>query len=113
MQQKIFYMYFQFQVQEFNRDLSICVLTTFTRLLSTKVDKQLIGKAGVKDPNGITILEALSATGLRSIRYAKEVIGIQQISANDLSLQAVEAIKLNVLNNKVENLITGMFHEFF
>lgn len=56
--------------------------------------------------NGITILEALSATGLRSIRYAKELQGVKEIIANDLSSQAVAAIKANVDRNCVSPLIT-------
>lgn len=53
----------------------------------------------------MTILEALSATGLRSIRYAKEVPNVTQIVANDLSQQAVETIRANIAHNQVEELI--------
>lgn len=60
---------------------------------------------GIKDSNGITILEALSATGLRSIRYAKEIPGIKEIIANDISPRALNDIKLNVLSNQVEDLV--------
>lgn len=63
-------------------------------------------QCGVKDEDGITILEALSATGLRSIRYAKEVPGIKQIVANDISKKAFEDIKTNIHDNNVEDLIT-------
>lgn len=61
---------------------------------------------GVKFENGISILEALSATGLRSIRYAKEIPGIKQIIANDLSEQAVADIKRNVEDNQVLDIVT-------
>ncbi|KIK57785.1 hypothetical protein GYMLUDRAFT_45975 [Collybiopsis luxurians FD-317 M1] len=44
----------------------------------------------------ITILEALSATGLRSIRYAKEIPLVKYVLANDLSPTAVAAMKRNV-----------------
>ncbi|KAJ3896452.1 N2 N2-dimethylguanosine tRNA methyltransferase [Lentinula edodes] len=44
----------------------------------------------------ITILEALSATGLRSIRYAKEIPLVKYVLANDLSSTAVAAMKRNV-----------------
>lgn len=53
----------------------------------------------------VSILEALSATGLRSIRYAKEIPNVTKIIANDLSEQAVETIKANIVHNQVENLI--------
>ncbi|XP_031843066.1 tRNA (guanine(26)-N(2))-dimethyltransferase [Nomia melanderi] len=88
-------------VQEFNRDLSIAVLKIYAKARSEEVSKK-----GVPKKDGITILEALSATGLRSIRYAKEVQGIKQIVANDISIKAVESIKKNVKHNEVENLIS-------
>ncbi|EFN69298.1 Probable N(2),N(2)-dimethylguanosine tRNA methyltransferase [Camponotus floridanus] len=105
-------------VQEFNRDLSIAVLTIFAQDRWNK----MIEKNNLTNDNkttilldtglntnkqeGITILEALSATGLRSIRYAKEVKGIKQIVANDISAKAVDSIRHNVLHNGVENLVT-------
>ncbi|XP_022193109.2 probable tRNA (guanine(26)-N(2))-dimethyltransferase [Nilaparvata lugens] len=61
---------------------------------------------GEKYEDGIKILEALSASGLRSIRYAKEVPGVEQIFANDISHAAVESIKKNVACNNVEHLVT-------
>lgn len=51
------------------------------------------------------MLEALSATGLRSIRYAKEVPGIKEIVANDLSISAVQQIQHNIEANGVTHLI--------
>lgn len=51
------------------------------------------------------ILEALSATGLRSIRYAKEAPGIKEIIANDLSINAVKQIQSNVELNGVVHLV--------
>lgn len=68
-------------------------------------------QCGVKDESGITILEALSATGLRSIRYAKEVPGIRQIIANDISKKAVEDIKTNIEANKVEGIVTASLED--
>ncbi|KAG5460707.1 MAG: LOW QUALITY PROTEIN: tRNA methyltransferase, partial [Olpidium bornovanus] len=47
------------------------------------------------------ILEALSASGLRSVRYAKEISGVDEILANDLVAEAVESIKRNVEHNKL------------
>lgn len=68
-------------------------------------------QCGVKDENGITILEALSATGLRSIRYAKEIPGVKQIVANDLSKKAFEDIKTNIQDNKVEDIVTASLED--
>ncbi|KAG8917790.1 RNA methyltransferase tRNA(m5U54)methyltransferase [Tulasnella sp. 417] len=47
-------------------------------------------------PSKITILEALSATGLRSIRYAKEIPLVKYVIANDLSPAATAAMRRNV-----------------
>ncbi|XP_053676895.1 tRNA (guanine(26)-N(2))-dimethyltransferase [Anopheles nili] len=112
-------------VQEFNRDLSICVLTTFSRIFQREKDEERQRKnsadtpangvqtlkAGIKHENGMRILEALSATGLRSIRYAKEIPGVQEIIANDLSKSAVESIKQNIKHNQIEHLITPSFND--
>lgn len=64
-------------------------------------------KPAIKSRNKIRILEALSATGLRSIRYAKEVHPApDEIIANDLMSEAVEMIQKNVKLNDVENIVT-------
>jgi tRNA G26 N,N-dimethylase Trm1 len=47
----------------------------------------------------IRILEALSATGLRAIRYAREITGVDVVVANDFSADAVGAIRRNVAHN--------------
>ncbi|KAG8940829.1 RNA methyltransferase tRNA(m5U54)methyltransferase [Tulasnella sp. 424] len=47
-------------------------------------------------PSKVTILEALSATGLRSIRYAKEIPLVKYVIANDLSPAATAAMRRNV-----------------
>ncbi|EJD02303.1 N2,N2-dimethylguanosine tRNA methyltransferase [Fomitiporia mediterranea MF3/22] len=47
-------------------------------------------------PYHFTLLEPLSATGLRAIRYAKEIPLVKYVIANDLSPPAVEAIQRNV-----------------
>lgn len=48
------------------------------------------------------ILDALSATGLRALRYAQELPFNTQVTANDLSPNAVAAIKLNIKHNRLE-----------
>ncbi|KAF8163340.1 tRNA methyltransferase [Crassisporium funariophilum] len=50
-------------------------------------------------PYKFVILEALSATGLRSIRYAKEIPLVKSVIANDLSPAAVDVMKRNVKIN--------------
>ncbi|KAF9013853.1 tRNA methyltransferase [Cyathus striatus] len=59
------------------------------------------------NPYKVVILEALSATGLRAIRYAKEIPLVKHVIANDLSTAAVETMKRNVeINNLGESSIT-------
>ncbi|XP_022239516.1 tRNA (guanine(26)-N(2))-dimethyltransferase-like isoform X5 [Limulus polyphemus] len=53
----------------------------------------------------IRVLEALAASGLRSVRYAMEVPNLTQIIANDVSHQAVESMKRNIKHNKLEGII--------
>ncbi|KAJ7452385.1 N2,N2-dimethylguanosine tRNA methyltransferase [Mycena galericulata] len=52
----------------------------------------------------IVILEALSATGLRSIRYAKEIPHVSYVIANDLSSAATAAMKRNIDLNGLGSL---------
>ncbi|KAF2363069.1 tRNA methyltransferase Trm1 [Trinorchestia longiramus] len=66
-----------------------------------------VPKVGVQDEKGLRILEALAATGLRSIRYAKEIPGVKEIIANDLSQQAVECMKRSIKYNNVDHLVTA------
>ncbi|XP_076759096.1 tRNA (guanine(26)-N(2))-dimethyltransferase [Xylocopa sonorina] len=89
-------------VQEFNRDLSAAVLATYIKNRNEELAR---ANALEEEEKGITLLEALSATGLRSIRYAKEVQGIKEIVANDISAKAVESIKKNIKHNRVENIV--------
>ncbi|KAI9744753.1 MAG: RNA methyltransferase tRNA(m5U54)methyltransferase [Claussenomyces sp. TS43310] len=52
-----------------------------------------------------TILDALSATGLRALRYALEIPFTTSVTANDLLPAATESIKLNVEHNKLSGKI--------
>ncbi|OEU11555.1 N2,N2-dimethylguanosine tRNA methyltransferase, partial [Fragilariopsis cylindrus CCMP1102] len=56
--------------------------------------------------DGITILDALAASGLRSIRYWKEIPGVKHVTINDLEAAAVERAKDNVRNNSLESMLT-------
>ena len=47
----------------------------------------------------------LSATGLRSIRYAKEIPTISKVFANDLDPEAVKLLSSNVELNDVNNIV--------
>ncbi|KAK3324674.1 S-adenosyl-L-methionine-dependent methyltransferase [Cercophora scortea] len=52
-----------------------------------------------------TILDALSASGLRALRYAHEIPFVTSVTSNDLLKAAVDAIKLNVQHNRLESKI--------
>lgn len=58
----------------------------------------------IKPISGIKVLDALAATGLRSIRYMKEIPNISSITINDLSKEATEVALNNIkINNIDEN----------
>ena len=105
-------------VQQFNRDLSVAAIRTWSESPMTK--KQIRKAAweqrqeqesnfSTEQPtNGnnafqrkITVLEALSATGLRAIRYALEIPSVQTVYANDMSPSAIEAIHRNITHNNL------------
>lgn len=52
------------------------------------------------------ILDALSATGLRALRYASEIPSATAIVANDRDGNAAKNIRLNVQHNDLSSLIT-------
>jgi len=115
------------KVQVLNRDLSIQVIKLFSEILikerndryqmrlSKKVsvhkDSVLSSSSSsssssseelIKPPDGITILDALAATGLRSIRYMKEIPNIRSITINDLSIEATKVALNNIIINKID-----------
>ncbi|KAK2807971.1 hypothetical protein FQN49_008760, partial [Arthroderma sp. PD_2] len=51
------------------------------------------------------ILDALSASGLRALRYAKEIPFATRVVGNDFSAAAVESMKLNIQHNDVEKIV--------
>lgn len=117
--------------QVFNRDLSVLVLSVFAKLREEenaalrekRAERNQAGKKGAKaseeaaEPSpskapqpfvrpsekGLKVLEALAATGIRTVRYAKELPagpgGLRQIVANDLDKNAVEHMKRNFAHN--------------
>lgn len=101
--------------QQFNRDLSVAAIRTWSESCLTK--KQLRKAAWEKQHNSdgnvdstalqtgseraITILEPLSATGLRAIRYALEIPSVRTVFANDMAPSAIESIGRNISHNKL------------
>nr|WP_243666099.1 hypothetical protein [Vulcanisaeta sp. JCM 16159] len=75
---------------EVNRSLSIAIVNGYI---------SYTGKVG------ITICEPLSGTGIRAVRYAREVNGISRVIANDISEKAYELIRLNIDRNGLNDII--------
>ncbi|KAJ6668032.1 hypothetical protein lerEdw1_016353 [Lerista edwardsae] len=65
-----------------------------------------IAAVGEVCQDGLRVLEALAASGLRSIRFAKEVPGLCSVVANDFSSKAVELITQNIRLNDIGHLVT-------
>lgn len=55
----------------------------------------------------VRILEALSATGLRAIRYAREVPQVSRVVANDLLGEAVASINRSAQYNELQEKVVG------
>lgn len=70
--------------------------------------KSINGRDLVKEngaERGIRVLDALAASGLRSIRYWKEVPGVKEVIINDLTEAAVEQAKENVAFNGLSKVL--------
>ena len=55
--------------------------------------------------DGIRVLDALAASGLRSVRYWKEIPGIRQVVINDLEEVAVQLAKENIAFNGLNDVL--------
>ncbi|KAJ1921184.1 RNA methyltransferase tRNA(m5U54)methyltransferase [Mycoemilia scoparia] len=87
-------------VQQFNRDMSIAAIKTWRDIMKEEV-KDRWDKKKIRNTT-------LAASGLRSIRYAKEIDGVKKIIANDLADDAVESIRRNVHYNELDpNLVVA------
>ncbi|MDR2545047.1 MAG: tRNA (guanine(26)-N(2))-dimethyltransferase [Methanobrevibacter sp.] len=70
---------------EFNRDISILALQQFQKELGKSID----------------ICDLFGGSGIRAIRYKKELENVGEVSLNDISNQAIEFGKMNSENNKL------------
>ncbi|XP_051940585.1 tRNA (guanine(26)-N(2))-dimethyltransferase isoform X2 [Hippocampus zosterae] len=68
-------------------------------------DTVVTATAGQKCQHGLRILEGLAASGLRSVRFALEVPGLQSVTANDFSYKAAALIARNAEYNKVGEIL--------
>nr|XP_036583188.1 N2,N2-dimethylguanosine tRNA methyltransferase [Colletotrichum truncatum]KAF6792164.1 N2,N2-dimethylguanosine tRNA methyltransferase [Colletotrichum truncatum] len=86
---------------ERNETISAVSEAPTTTTESKDEDKPAVEK---KAPR-FTILDALSASGLRALRYSHELPFVTSVTANDLTKSAVESIKLNAKHNGLEDKI--------
>lgn len=108
-------------IQGINRDMSIQVINLFSETIEaerrerrtsrktneiiTDSDSSQSDAAPDTSSNtgmGISILEALAATGLRSVRYIQEIPSIGTLVLNDLSTEATETAKRTLSYNEVD-----------
>ncbi|CAK9300101.1 unnamed protein product [Gordionus sp. m RMFG-2023] len=94
-------------VQEFNRDLTVLIINSFIHFLKNSI----IHKEKLKIESGLSILDAFSATGLRAVRYAKELPNIGCVIANDLSTLATQVIAKNIDHNGLSQDIIKISNE--
>lgn len=73
---------------ELNRDLSVAALTAYQE---------------IKDDN-ISICDAFGGSGIRGIRYSKEIEGVSMAVVNDLNPLAVELARENIAENSLANV---------
>ena len=103
------------KVQVLNRDLSIQTIKLFSEIISKerydkykrKLDKyeanpSASDRAPFAPADGITVLDALAATGLRSVRYLKEIPKLRHITINDLLAEATDVAITNIKSNGVD-----------
>lgn len=99
-------------VQEFNRDLTIAVMKHYAKMHLQEFIEKGIKKANnntvLPEPSmyrGLAVLEALAASGLRSVRFAQEVPLLSRVVSNDLDPEAVKMITENAKMNTVDDII--------
>jgi tRNA (guanine26-N2/guanine27-N2)-dimethyltransferase len=120
-------------IQQFNRDLSVLAIKTFSEIYldekkaklhrkknTRKEQSESVGKPVGEGPAAatsavkealdattltpirpkFTVLDALSATGLRALRYTLELPMVTSATANDMDPSAVDSIRRNIEYNK-------------
>lgn len=94
-------------VQEFNRDLSMLVALSFSQLFIKERLEKIKKKSNSDDTSlpysTFRILDALTASGFRAIRYAHQVPLCTQIIANDLDVDVKDTILTNIAHNSIKD----------
>lgn len=102
-------------VQEFNRDMTVLLLRYFAELrhaewqakrAKTRAQQPADSPAdGSEEYKGLRVLEALAASGLRSVRFAREVPRLDCVLANDVDPEAARLIAENAAANGVSHVV--------
>ena len=79
-------------VMELNRDLSVAAISVFRGDID----------------HDISVCDTFGGTGIRGIRYAKEIEGVENSVINDLNPLAVEFAKKNIELNHLDNVSVFM-----
>ena len=77
-------------VMELNRDISVLALQAYQRTANRE----------------ISICEPLASSGVRGVRYAKEIHGVSKVLLNDMNTRAVKMAKHNVQLNKLDDRVS-------
>jgi tRNA (guanine26-N2/guanine27-N2)-dimethyltransferase len=77
-------------VMELNRDLAVLALQTYQRTVNHE----------------ISVCEPLASCGIRGIRFATEVKGVQKVLINDINEKASELARYNVQMNGLSKRVT-------
>jgi tRNA (guanine26-N2/guanine27-N2)-dimethyltransferase len=85
------------RLAQFEKDLDAEVQAT-----KASVDFTKLAQESANTTDGMSIFEALAASGLRSLRYWKEVPGLRTMVVNDLDPGAIDLAKENVIRNGLE-----------
>ncbi|WJX70697.1 methylamine--glutamate N-methyltransferase [Trifolium repens] len=89
-------------VEETSPEESCTTMEGSVKIEEDDADGEKIDQSEVKGPKELkppTVLEALSASGLRALRYAREIEGIGQVVALDNDPASVEACRRNIKFN--------------
>lgn len=98
-------------VQEFNRDLTVAVIKHYAKIHLLEFINRGVKKVGENNQPesatylGLSVLEALAASGLRSVRFANELPLLSRIISNDLDPEATKMIAENAKINSVDDII--------
>jgi tRNA (guanine26-N2/guanine27-N2)-dimethyltransferase len=77
-------------VMELNRDLAVLALQTYQKMFNRE----------------ISVCEPLASCGIRGIRFATEVKGVQKVLINDINEKAFQLARYNVHMNRLSKRVT-------